>query len=111
MENETKTKRGGTITLRLPAGKRAELDAMVRTAGTSRNAFILGRIFGRVGGTFADVKRTVAPFLPVLADLKDQLHDIRMSGTASECGLLLEEIRDLLLEIRAALFLLLRRKP
>ncbi|MCP5366734.1 MAG: hypothetical protein H6907_10010 [Hyphomicrobiales bacterium] len=111
MDDETKPKRESPIPWRPPAGRRAEFDAMVAEAGTSRNQLITQRVFGRLGGTFADVKRTIALFLPQLAKLNDRLHDIGLSGSASDCAVLLEEIRDLLIEIRSALFQLLRRKP
>ncbi len=55
-------------------------------------------------------KVSLVKHLSLLGDLKTKLQDVTLQG-CDNCVILLEEIRDLLIEIRNAIFKRLGRKP
>lgn len=103
-------KRPPPISWRPPADKRAEFDDRLKASGLSANAFITEAVFGRTRHRPAEL-RHLAQILAACADIKDQLHEIALSGAAAGHSLSIEEFTERLIEIRSALFILMERKP
>lgn len=103
-------KRPPPISWRPPADKRTEFESRLKASGLSANAFITEAVFGRNRHRPAEL-RHLAQILAACADIKDQLHEIAISGAAAGHSLSLEDITERLIEIRSALFILMGRKP
>ncbi len=110
MPDEINKKRPRPYSYRPPEARRAELEILVSKSGLSLNAFITEAIFGRNRHRPAELKR-LARILGQCAHIADKLRHIERDGIAGDHTLLLDSIHDRLLEIRAALFLLMGRKP
>ena len=88
------------ISYRPPVGKAEELRARTAETGLSTNAFITERLFSHRRRSKGEL-RTLARLLGQAADLRDQLHEIALSGGGDP--LLVEAALDELVMIRTAL--------
>jgi hypothetical protein len=106
-------KRTPPISIRLTREERAELERRVALCGLSRNAYVKSRLFGeslpRASRRPGIEKKLVVELLAAAARVQDQLHDIALAGGAKS-SVVIEQAREDLLEIRAALFAALGRK-
>jgi hypothetical protein len=107
------TKRIAPLSVRLSEEERAELDRRAAEAGLTRNAYVKLAILGRrpSGNARAADRKLIAQFLAAAANIQDRLHEIEIAGGDHGSGLLLEQARDQLIDIRAALFELAGRRP
>lgn len=101
--------RPAPISYRIPKGREAKFAALVAEHGGSTNAFLTDRIFGQRRQS-PEGRKQVAQLLASAARISDQLHEISLAG-ASDSALSIEAAHRELTEIRAALLVLMGRKP
>lgn len=108
---ETTQKRRAPYSYRPPKSREEEFERLLAASGLPFNAFITEAVFGRSRHRPAEL-RLLAKILGETAQISDCQHEILLSGGADSGGdLKHHEIRDLLIEIRAALFVCMGRKP
>ncbi len=101
--------RPAPISYRIPKGREAKFAALVAEHGGSTNAFLTDRIFGQRRRS-PEGRKQLAQLLASAARISDQLHDVALTG-AGDSALAIEAARAELTEIRAALLILMDRKP
>lgn len=104
-------KRKSSRSYRPPKHLEAELDRRVEASGLSFNAFLTEAWHGR-SRIRPDENRKLAQLLGFGQSIADRLRPFNAAAARDdEIKALLREIRDLLIEIRSALFVLMGRKP
>jgi hypothetical protein len=102
-------KRPAPISYRPPKGREAEFVALVSESGLSTNAFLNARVFGRRRPD-AGQREQLGLLLVQAAEISDRLQAIALAG-AAHSPLEIESAGAELRQIRAALLIMLGRKP
>ena len=111
MTETTTKKRPAPYSYRPPKGREEAFAQLVAESGLSVNAFLTEAVFGRSRHRPAEL-RLLAKILGEAAQIRAQLHEVQLSGQAGQgSALSIEAVHDRLIEIRAALFRLMGRKP
>lgn len=112
MNEHEQKKRLPPLSIRLSAEERAELERRAEMLGISPHAYAKSRLFDtpppRRPRRPPLEARLIVQFLAAAARVQDQLHDVAQAGGADH-ALALEQARDELIEIRAALMKALGR--
>ena len=108
MTDQTK-KRAAPISYRPPKDREDEFDARVAASGLSINGFLNDCVFGKNRRRPGEVK-ALALLLGRAAHIRDHLHEISL-GASDEEACIIKAAMDELTEIRAALLILMRRRP
>ena len=115
MSKKTGKKREAPISYRPPAELREEFDLRVRKSGLSTSGYITRAVFSqdapRQSRRPPIEQKMLAQMLAQAAAIRDQLHEISLTGADERQTLLIEMAVGDLAELRAALFIAMGRKP
>ncbi len=115
MSDKKDKKREAPISYRPPKDLRDEFHLRVKKSGLSTTAFITKSVFKqdapRQSRRPAIEEKLLARLLAEAAQIRDNLHEISMSGSDERDTLLVEQAVDDLAEIRAALLKAMGRQP
>lgn len=106
----TPKKRPPPYSYRPPKDREEAFARSVAESGLSVNAFLTEAGFGRSRHRPAEV-RQLAKLLQMLAQIRDELRQLRVEGAGEASALLLDAIHERLIEIRAAIFRCMGRTP
>ena len=106
---DKKPKRRAPNSYRPPRDKEDEFDARVAASGLSINGFLNDCVFGKNSRWPGEIK-ALALLLGRAAHIRDHLHEVLLSASDKEARVI-KAAMDELTEIRAALLILMRRRP
>lgn len=106
----TSKKRPAPYSYRPPRDREEAFARLVAESGLSVNAFLTEAVFGRSRHRPAEI-RLLAKLLQMLAQIRDELRQLRIEGADGASLLLLESVLERLIEIRAAVFRCMGRTP
>jgi hypothetical protein len=115
MSKKNRTKREAPISYRPPAELREAFAARVEKSGLSTSAFITHAVFSQEAPRQSRrppvEQKMLAQLLAQAAQIRDQLHEISLTGADDRNTVLIETAVADLAELRAALFKAMGRKP
>lgn len=109
MEKQTDQKRRPPISYRPPQAREEEFDALVEQSGLAVNAFITEAVFGRSRFRPAELQH-LARILATCAQISDALSNLSQQD-GDDVAPCINAARAELSEIRAALLIMMGRKP
>jgi hypothetical protein len=95
-----------------PAAEREAVASAIAESGLSANAFLTQLVLGKRRPSYpSSLIEAAGRLLATLAPIRDHLRRLDQSTDDDERNAILVQIRDLLIQIRSALFQILGRKP
>ena len=95
-----------------PVDRLDEVEALIAESGLSFNAFMTQCALEKRRSSYPPIlKKSAGQLLAFLGPIRDHTRRLETAPHDDQRIIILLQIRDLLLEIRAALFLILGRKP